>query len=189
MSILLSVIMPVCCQEKNIQEAINRVGGLPLEKEIIVVNDCSGEDIESALRGVSLPGLKVIHHVSNRGKASAVRSGLENASGEFVIIREPESYDEPSVYLKLLEAIRGNGTDFVLGVRGRKPFSIKNRLLEAVFNAAFGAKINDWFSPYLVMRRESLISLAPCLKKDNISFEILTKVLRKKMRLLEVSIL
>jgi glycosyltransferase involved in cell wall biosynthesis len=185
MNPLLSIIVPVYNVEKTIETIISRVNNLPIEKEIIVVNDCSKDNTELILRGLSLDSLKVIHHVSNRGKAAAVLTGIGNATGEFIFIQNGNLGFDPGDYLKLLEAIKNSGADIVLGARALK---VKNYFLTALLNILFGVKLHDWFSHYQLMRRESFLNLASELKGTDIVFEILTKALRKKMRVIEVPI-
>ncbi len=186
MNPLLSVIVPVYNVEKTIQERIDRINALPVEKEIIVVNDCSKDNTESILRSLSLSNLKVIHHVSSRGKLSALRSGLENAQGEFVLIQNGDSGCSLPDYLKLLDAIKESGADIILG--GRELQKGKKYLLAAFLNIFFRANLRDWFTHCQLLRRESFLLLAPELKSADFSFELLTKALRKKMRVMEVAI-
>ncbi|HPT39619.1 MAG TPA: glycosyltransferase family 2 protein, partial [Candidatus Omnitrophota bacterium] len=164
-----------------------------VEKEIIVVNDCSKDNTESILRGLTLGGLKVIHHVSNRGKAAAVYTGLQNATGEFIFIQNGNPGFVISDYLKLLEAIKVSGADIALGARFGKMQSGSWRLpqakvcfLQMMLNVLFGVKLQDWFSHCQLIRRESFLNLAPQLKNPDSGFEILTCAIRKKMRLTEV---
>jgi dolichol-phosphate mannosyltransferase len=183
---MISVVIPVYNQEKTIEAVINKVNGISVEKEIIVVNDGSQDNTESILRGLSLSGLKVIHHVSNRGKSAAVRTGVENASGEFIFIQKGRPELDPGDCLKLLEAIKSSGADIVSGVRGSP--NVKNYFLNPIFNILFGAKLQDWFTHCQFIRRESFLNLAPELKNADSAFEILTKALSKKMRVIEVLI-
>jgi glycosyltransferase involved in cell wall biosynthesis len=185
MNPLLSIIVPVYNAEKTIEMLISRINNLPVEKEIIVVNDCSKDSTELILRGLSLNSLKVIHHVSNRGKAAAVLTGVQNATGEFIFIQSGNLDCDPSCYLKLLEVIKNSGADIVLGTRDLK---IKNIFSTMILNILFGVKLVDWFSPYQLIRRESFLNLTANLKSADIAFEILTKALRKKMHVIEVPI-
>jgi len=194
MNTLLSVIVPVYNQEKDIEAVINKANTIPVEKEIIVVNDCSKDNTESILRGLSLNSLKIVHHISSRGKAAAVRTGLENAAGEFVLVLDGDLGYAPSDYLKLLEAAKDPAVDIVLGARfsrmqqGVRVLKAKNYFLTAVLNIFFGVKLHDWFSRYQLIRRQNLLELVLKSRSAEISFEILTKALRKKMRVIEVPV-
>ena len=182
---MISVILPVYNQEKTIEAAINKINELAIEKEIIVVNDCSKDSTESILRGLSLSSLKVIHHISNRGKAAAVRTGIQNATGEFILMQNGNLGVNPGEYIKLLEAIKNSGADLVLGQRVPKT---KNYFSSLILNILFGVKLRDWFSHCQLMRRESFLKLEPELKAPDNAFEILTKALRKKMRVVEIPV-
>jgi len=180
---MLSVIIPAHNEEKTIEAIISQVNNLPIEKEIIVVNDCSKDRTAEILRSLSFNNLKVIHHASNRGKSAAVRTGIENSIGEYILIQDISVGYGLNDYPKLLEAIRNLNVDIVLGSRFTK-MSLKSVFLSIIF----GIKLNDWFSRCQLMRRESLLKLLPELKSTNIAFQILTKAIRKKMRVIEVVI-
>jgi glycosyltransferase involved in cell wall biosynthesis len=191
---MLSVIIPVYNEDKTIEAIINQVNNLPIEKEIIVVNDCSKDRTALILRNLSFDNLKVIHHVSKRGKGAAVRTGLENAVGEFVIIQDADLEYNPNDYLKLLEAIKDQGVAIVLGARftegyhGRALPKTGNRFLTGLVNRLFDVKLNDCFTCYKLMRRESILGLGLESNSFDIEIEILVKAIKKKMRILEIPI-
>ena len=181
---MLTVIIPAYNEEKTIEAIINQVNSLPVEKEIIVVNDCSKDRTESILKSISFNNLKVIHHISNRGKLAALLTGIENSTGEFIFIQDVNAQYGINDYVKLLEAIKQTGADMVLGSR-----FTKTGWGNICLNILYGVKLNDWFTRCQLLRRESLLKLLPKLKSANIAFEILTKAIRKKMRVIEVSVL
>ena len=192
---MLSVIIPAYNEEKTIEAIINKVNNLPIEKEIIVVNDCSKDRTAAILRLLSFNNLKVIHHVSRRGKGAAVRTGLENATGEFVIIQDADLEYDPNDYLKLLEAIKNQGVDIVVGARFTEGYhgillpKAGNRFLTGLMNKLFGVKLNDCFTCYKLMRRENILGLGLESNSFDIEIEILAKAIKKKMRILEAPVL
>lgn len=191
---MLSVIIPAYNEEKTIEAIINKVNNLLIEKEIIVVNDCSKDRTAAILRSLSLNNLKVIHYVSKRGKGAAVRTGLENAVGEFIIIQDADLEYDPNDYLPLLEAIKGGKVDIVLGARftegyhGTLLLKAGNRFLTGLMNVLFGTKLNDCFTCYKLMRRESILGLGLESNSFDIEIEMLTKAIKKGMRILEVPV-
>lgn len=191
---MLSVIIPVFNEEKTIGEIINKVNSLAIEKEIIVVNDCSKDNTASILSSISLANLKVIHHVSKRGKGAAVRTGLENASGELVIIQDADLEYDPGDYFKLLEAAKSQQADIVLGARFTGGYhgivlpKAGNRFLTGLMNGLFGVKLNDCFTCYKLMRRENITGLALKSNSFDIEIEILAKAIKKGMRMVEVPV-
>jgi glycosyltransferase involved in cell wall biosynthesis len=180
---MLSVIIPIFNKEKTIEAIINQVSNLPIEKEIIVVNDCSKDRTAAILGALSFNNLKVIHHISNRGKLAAVLTGIENSTGEFILIQDIDFEYGISDYSKLLEKIKQTAADVVLGSR-----LIKKGYANFFLSILFGIKLDDWFTHCQLVRRESLLKLLPELKSSNFAFEILTKAVRKKMRVAEVLI-
>ncbi|MFA5350413.1 MAG: glycosyltransferase family 2 protein [Candidatus Omnitrophota bacterium] len=191
---MLSVIIPAYNEDKSIEAIINQVSNLPIEKEIIVVNDCSKDRTTSILSSLSCNNLKVIHHVSRRGKGAAVRTGLENATGEFVIIQDADLEYDPNDYLKLLEAIKNQGVDIVLGARFTEGYQgillpkAGNRFLTGLMNKLFGVKLNDCFTCYKLMRRDGILGLGLESNSFDIEIEILAKAVKKGMRILEMPV-
>jgi len=194
MNFLLSIIVPVYNEEKTIAAIISQINNLPLEKEIIVVNDCSKDRTAAILSSISFNNLKIIHHISKRGKGAAVRTGLENATGEFVIIQDADLEYDPNDYFKLLEAIKNPGVDIVLGARFTEGYhglmlpKAGNRLLTGLMNRLFGVKFNDCFTCYKLMRRESILGLSLQSNSFDIDIEILAKAIKKRMRILEAPV-
>lgn len=184
---MLSIIIPVYNQEKAIEEIISKVNRLPIEKEILVVNDCSKDRTAEILRLLSFNNLKVIHHASTRGRGAAVRTGLDNASGEFVIVQEADLGYDPNDCLPLLEAVKSGKADMALGsrfARGAKG----SRLPAGLMNNLFGVKLNDCFSCYKLMRREGILGLGLKSGSFDIEIEILAKAIKKGMRILEIPV-
>jgi glycosyltransferase involved in cell wall biosynthesis len=194
MNFLLSVIIPAYNEEKTIAAIIDRINNLPIEKEIIVVNDCSKDRTESILKSLALNNLRVIHHASKRGKGAAVRTGIENAVGEFIIIQDADLEYDPNDYLKLLEAIKNPGADIVSGARfteGYNGMSLPkagNQFLTGLMNKLFGVKLNDCFTCYKLIRRESVLGLGLRSNSFDIEIEILSKAIKRKMRILEIPV-
>ncbi|MFA5005036.1 MAG: glycosyltransferase family 2 protein [Candidatus Omnitrophota bacterium] len=191
---LLSVIMPVYNEAKTIKQVIDKVLAVPVEKEIIVVDDSSTDGTGKILRDLRYDNLKVIHHSSNRGKGAAVLTGIEHVSGEYVIVQDADFEYDPLDYLKLLEAIKTGAVDLVLGARftsgyhGMKIPKVGNRLLTGLMNILFGVRLNDCFTCYKLMRKTDLLSLGLGSNSFDIEIEILAKAIKKRMRIAEVPV-
>ena len=97
---LLSVIIPCYNEEKTIREIVELVRAVRLEKEIIIVDDCSSDRTPEILRDIALndPMVRVIRHSRNRGKGDAIRSGLSVVRGEIVIIQDADLEYDPNDY-------------------------------------------------------------------------------------------
>ena len=191
---LLSVIMPVYNEAKTIKQVIDKVLAVPVEKEIIVVDDSSTDGTGKILRDLRYDNLKVIHHSSNRGKGAAVLTGIEHVSGEYVIVQDADFEYDPADYLKLLEAIKDGAADLVLGARftagyhGMKIPKVGNRLLTGLMNILFGVRLNDCFTCYKLMRKTDLLGLGLSSNSFDIEIEILAKAIKKRMRIAEIPV-
>lgn len=191
---LLSVIVPVYNEEKTIAKIISLIDSVGIDKEIIAVDDASGDRSLEILRGISLPCLRVIAHPRNMGKGAAFRTGLDNAKGEIVIIQDADLEYDPRDYLKLIPPILNNQADMALGARfsegytGLRLHQLGNRVLTALHNLLFGGRLNDLYTCYKAARREVFQGLG--LKSDGFSIEqeIMAKAARKKLRIIEVPI-
>ncbi|HTZ11124.1 MAG TPA: glycosyltransferase family 2 protein [Candidatus Margulisiibacteriota bacterium] len=191
---LLSVIVPVYNEVRTIGEILNKVNALNLDKEIIVVEDGSTDGTDKVLRGISYPNLKIIYHGSNRGKGAAFLTGLANATGEFVIIQDADLEYEPQECVRLMEVMRKNAADIVLGVRFTEKYHglliprMGNRFLTIFLNLLFNVRINDFLTCYKLFRRETISSLGIKSPGFDMDAEIVTKALKKKMRIEQVPI-
>ncbi|MBI2095252.1 MAG: glycosyltransferase family 2 protein [Candidatus Omnitrophica bacterium] len=124
----LSVIIPVYNEAGNIEELIRRVMEVPLEKEVVLVDDASNDGTGEIIRTkvlASYPGIKFESHPENRGKGSAIRTGLKRAEGEIVIIQDADLEYNPSDYVQIFREFRNPGVSVVYGTR----FSNINRHL------------------------------------------------------------
>lgn len=191
---LLSVIIPVYNEVGTIKQILEKINAVNIDKEIIAIDDSSSDGTDKVLRSMALTNLKVVHHTSNRGKGAAVLTGLSQACGEYVIVQDADFEYDPNDYYKLFEAIKTKGADIVLGARftggyhGMLIPKAGNRLLTALLNILFGVKLNDCFTCYKLMRRESFLSLGLESSGFDIEIEILSKAIKKKMRVLEVPV-
>ena len=105
----LSIIMPVYNEEATIAEILERVASAPtggLEKEIVVVNDCSRDGTSRILETMAhIPNLRVINHDVNGGKGAAIATAMKNVSGDIVIIQDADLEYDPHDYPKLVAPI------------------------------------------------------------------------------------
>jgi glycosyltransferase involved in cell wall biosynthesis len=191
---MLSVIVPVYNEAKTIKQVIDKIIAVPIEKEIVVVDDSSTDGTDKILRSLLYDNLKVIHHSSNRGKGAAVLTALGHAAGEYVIVQDADFEYDPADYIKLMDVIQRGGGDLILGARftegyhGMKIPKAGNRFLTGLMNMLFGVKLNDCFTCYKLMRKADLLGLSLGSNSFDIEIEILAKAIRKKMRIVEVPV-
>src|SRR5574341_923247 len=159
----LSILMPVFNEAPTILEIVNRVKSVPLEKEIVLVNDASSDDSGSILSGLGEPGVLVLHHPINRGKGAAIRTGLEAATGEVVVIQDADLEYDPNDFHRLMQPILAGQAGVVYGVRSlvsqRMIMRLGNQFLTLLTNVLYGSRLQDMETCYKMMRREIALSL------------------------------
>lgn len=191
---LLSVIVPVYNEKKTIKEILEKIQLVPIDKEIIVVDDGSSDGTSQILGGINYNNLKVIHHTRNRGKGAAVLTGLTHAEGEFIIIQDADLEYYPNDYFKLMEAIKKNNADLALGARFTKGYKglfihkLGNKFLTTLLNLLFNTDFNDCFTCYKLLRRNAINTLNLKAQGFDIEIELITRALKKNLRVAETNV-
>ena len=193
-----SVIMPCFNEERTIEAIVRRVLAVPLEKEIVIVDDGSTDGTARCLRELAAwPGVRVLTHPVNRGKGAALRSGIAAATGEVVVIQDADMEYDPSEFTRLIAPIADGRADVVYGSRfvGSECHrvlyfwhALGNRVLTLVSNALTNVNLTDMETCYKAFRREVIQSIR--LEEDRFGFEpeVTAKVARLGCRIFEVGI-
>ena len=188
----LSILMPVFNEAPTIIEIVERVQAVPLDKEIVLVNDASSDGSAHILDGLSEPGILVLHHPINRGKGAAIRTGLEAATGDVVVIQDADLEYNPDDFPRLLQPIAAGKADVVYGVRSlhtqRLVMRLGNNFLTLVTNLMYGGRLNDMETCYKMMRREIALSLNLECRRFDVEAEISAKLLRARHKVYELPI-
>ena len=176
----LSVVIPVFNERDTVAEILRRVNSVPVDKELIVVDDFSTDGTRDALAEClkEHSNLTVLHHERNLGKGRALRTGFETARGEYVIVQDADLEYDPEDYAKLLRPLDRQQADAVYGSRFITTqehrvlyfwHSIGNRVLTLLSNMMTDLNLTDMETCYKVFRRE-LIQAIP-LEEDRFGFE------------------
>jgi glycosyltransferase involved in cell wall biosynthesis len=198
----LSILIPVYNEETRIEEQLRRVAAEPLElsKEIVVVDDGSQDQTLAAIERFRSANpelaIQLFVHEQNRGKGAAVRSALELATGDLVIIQDGDLEYDPRDYPALLGPILDGRADAVFGSRflggpHRVLYfwhSVGNRLLTTFSNMMTNFNLTDMEVCYKAMRREVALNLNLRSERFGIEPEITAKLARGRWRLYEVPI-
>ena len=195
----LSVVIPVYNEAATVHEIIDRVQRVAIDKEIIIVDDCSTDGTRDVLLTIAKdhPNLTVLHHETNYGKGRALRTGFTAARGQYVIIQDADLEYDPEDYFKLLNPLEQNKADAVFGSRFLSTqehrvlyfwHSLGNKLLTLLSNMATDLNLSDMETCYKVFRRELIQSIP--LEEDRFGFEpeITAKLARSGARIYEVGI-
>ncbi len=194
----LSVIIPVYDERATIEEIIRRVQEVKvgLEKEIIVVDDCSQDGTSEILKNLKSPDLKICRHAKNMGKGVALRTGFSEAEGDIILIQDADLEYNPQDYPRLLEAILDGRADVVYGSRflggpHRVLFFwhyVGNKILTTLSNMLSNLNLSDMETGYKVFKREILETIEFKSRRFGFEPEFTMKVARKNCRIYEVPI-
>jgi len=189
---LLSVIVPVYNEKDSIEKIINVIKSVPVEKEIIVIDDFSKDGTRDILQNIK--NIKVLFHEKNQGKGSAIRTGIKQASGDIIIIQDADLEYNPNDYIKMLPYFNDEKVQAVFGSRfkGNSTFLLKSRIankfLVILTNMLYASHISDMETCYKMVRRNILNDLNLTAKRFEIEPEITSKLLKKKIRIVEIPI-
>ena len=191
----LTVVIPVYNEKRTIRLIVERVQTVPVEKEIIVVDDCSTDGTRDILRQMQGEGIKVLYHERNMGKGAALRTGFQQATGDFVIVQDADLEYDPQEYPKLLEPILQGRADVVYGSRfsghNRNMMSLHrfgNQFLTFVTNLLYGTSITDMETCYKLLGTPVVKSIKIECNRFNFEPEITAKILKRKLRIMEIPI-
>lgn len=193
----LSIVIPVYNERATVSQIIARCRALPLDKEIVVVDDGSSDGTREILKGEEgVGGVRVIMHEKNRGKGAAVRTGIEAAVGDILVIQDADLEYMPEEFPALIQPIAEGWADVVYGSRfmgTHRVFKVVhfmgNKFLTYVTNILYDTMLSDMETCYKAFRAEIIKSLK--LKSDRFNFEpeITAKIFKKKkLRVYEMPI-
>ena len=190
----LSVVIPVYNEERTISRVLARVTALPVNTEIIVVNDCSTDGTNEVLDDLAFPlRLEVIHMPINQGKGAALRTGFRHATGDIVAVQDADLEYDPRDILPLLQPILAKEADVVYGSRflTQKPkhssllHQLGNGILTGTSNLLTGLRLTDMETCYKVFRRDVLAKFEIQQNRFGFEPEVTAKLARRKCRIVE----
>ena len=202
----LSIVIPAYNEGRTIHLILDKVKAVSLNngiaKEIIIVNDCSKDNTEDAIRSYMAqhPGFNIQYfkHEVNQGKGAALHTGISKATGDYVIIQDADLEYDPNEYNVLLKPILDGFADVVYGSRfmGGNPHrilffwhSIGNKMLTFLSNMFTNLNLTDMETCYKLFRREIIQGIALREKRFGFEPEVTAKISRvPNVRIYEVGI-
>jgi glycosyltransferase involved in cell wall biosynthesis len=196
---LLSVLIPVYNEMATLAKVVERVQRVPIDKEILLVDDGSRDGSREWLRELGErgdPRLRVFFHEQNRGKSAALRTAIAAARGQITLIQDADLEYDPADYPKLLEPIVDGQADVVYGSRflGNKRrvllfwHTVGNRFLTLFSNAFTNLNLTDLETCYKAFRTELLQSIPLTAERFGFEAEVTVKISQLGCRMYEVPI-
>ena len=195
----LSVVMPIYNERQTLRPVMERVLAVPLSLELLCVDDGSTDGSRDILAELQRQheNVRVLLQPRNQGKGAALRRGIQEASGDFVVIQDADLEYNPADYPALLEPLIQGKADVVYGSRflGGGPHrvlyfwhSVGNRLLTLLSNCLTNINLSDMETCYKAFRREVIQSIP--IEEDRFGFEpeITVKIAKRRLRIYEIGI-
>jgi glycosyltransferase involved in cell wall biosynthesis len=213
----LSIVIAVYNEQETIGEILKRVQAVDMDKEIIIVDDCSTDKTRVFLQEIvetnsrcnpafvlfpqtgdrlRTDNIKIFFHEKNLGKGAALRRGFQEANGKIIIVQDADLEYDPQDYYKLAELIRNGLADVVYGSRFTGGthrvllfwHSVGNKFLTLVSNMFTNLNLTDVWTCYKAFKREVLQEIV--LKENRFGFEpeVTAKVAKAGWRVYEVPI-
>lgn len=187
--------IPVYNEKNTLLDIIGRVQSVPIEKEIIIVDDFSTDGTRDIMKGIDSPNVKIYYHPSNRGKGAAIRTAIPHATGDIVLIQDADLEYDPMDYPRLIEPILDGRADVVYGSRflgTHRAFLfwhyIGNKFLSFLTNLLYNTMLTDMETCYKVFRSDVIKGLSLKSDRFQIEPEITAKVFKKGYKVFEVPI-
>ena len=196
--ILLSIVVPCFNEINTLEEVIQKIKNSPIKnKEIIIVDDYSTDGSREFLEKIKDKNILIKFHKKNKGKGAALRTGIDCAEGQVVIIQDADLEYDPEDYPNMINPIIKNKADVVYGSRfkGGQPHRVVyfwhrvgNGFLTLLSNIFTDLNLSDMETCYKAFKREIIQNIK--IEEDRFGFEpeITAKISKKNYRIYEVGI-
>ena len=197
---ILSIIIPCFNEQKTLNKIFDKIQNFKeLEKEIIIIDDCSSDGTPNVIKELveKNDNVKSIRHSKNLGKGSAIKSGLSLCQGDIIIIQDADLEYDPSDFTKLINPINEGFADVVYGSRfvgsneKRVLFywhSVGNHILTMLSNMFTNINLTDMECCYKAFKSSVIKNIN--LKENRFGFEpeVTAKISKQNLRIYEVGI-
>lgn len=193
---LTTIVIPVYNELATVARVVSRVAALPLDKEILIVDDCSTDGTVEVLKKLEdVEGITLVLKSENEGKGAALRTGFDHAKGDIIVIQDADLEYDPLEIPRLLDPILQDQADVVYGSRflentrsTSRIHRVGNGLLTQLSNLFSGLKLTDMETCYKAFRRDVLDSVELTQNRFGVEPELTAKLARRGYRFTEVPI-
>jgi len=194
---LLSVLIPAYNEIKSIDILLEKVQAVPLNKEIIIVDDGSTDGTRDRLETYkSVPNIKVVYHEHNQGKGAAIRTAIQHMTGDIAIVQDADLEYEPQDYLALVQPIVDGKEKVVYGSRflnrenrhSYMSFYIGGQVVTLLTNILYNQRLTDEPTCYKVFDSNFLRSIPLECTRFEFCPEVTSKVAKRGIRIKELPI-
>ncbi|MFQ6131063.1 MAG: glycosyltransferase family 2 protein [Armatimonadota bacterium] len=195
-SVKLTIVIPVYNERETLPEILSRVRALAVDKEIIVIDNCSTDGTRDYLESLELPDVRVVLQPANYEKGTSVRKGIELARGEYTVIQDADLEYDPEELLELLRVAEEEGAEAVFGSRFLDPEQARGALiprfgrnrLNDLFRVLYWSGLSDIATCYKLARTEVLRGLHLRSSGFDLDYEIAAKLAKAGVTIREVPI-
>ena len=193
----MSVIVPVYNERTTVAELVRRVRAVdvPVTVDVILVDDGSTDGTDQVLAAITDSTVRVVSHPRNKGKGAAIRTGLEKATGDLVLVQDADLEYDPDDWPRLLEPVLKHKALVVYGSRftgAHKNMMVLhwlgNRFLSLVTNILYATTLSDMETCYKLFDRRVVEGMRIVSDRFDFEPEITAKILRRGFRIYEVPI-
>lgn len=194
----LSIIIPIYNERELLPKVLERVRAVPIDKELILVDDCSKDGTRQYLEEheEGAPDTRVLYHARNRGKGRAIRTGLQHVTGDVVIIQDADLEYDPAEIPSIVKPIYDGRCVVTYGSRflGRSPTGMRlpnyvaNRLLALMVALLYGQVITDEATAYKAFRTDVIHSIPLRCERFEFCPEVTAKLLLRGYRIHETPV-
>jgi len=193
---LLSIVIPAYNEERFLPEVLRRVKETPYDKEIIVVDDASVDGTRRYLETLRDDTIKTVFHEKNKGKGAALRSGVQIARGDIIVVQDADLEYDPKDYPTLLEPILSGNADVVYGSRflggAHRVFYFRhyvgNKIVTLLSNIFSDLNLTDMETGYKAFTRNVFERVTIESNRFGFEPEITAKVAKRGYRIYEVPV-
>lgn len=192
----LSVVIPVYNEAATILDLLEKVKQVDIDKEIILIDDCSVDGTRKVLEKIDDPNIRVFYHRQNQGKGAAIRTGFAEVRGQITIIQDADLEYDPNEYLKLVQPILDGVADVVYGSRfaGSSKRVLNfwhtqgNKFLTRLSNMFTNLDLTDMETCYKVFKSDIIKNLHLVSNRFGIEPEMTAKISKLNYRIYEIPI-